>query len=127
MWRCCSTPVRDRGVGSQLTVPTINLAPYDELLPSAGVYITRMRIGGEYFNAVTNAGHRPTFGENAFAIESYLLNFREIDLTAETPLELCFLSRIREERKFESPAALKEQILKDAARARRYFNLMKRC
>lgn len=123
----CSTPVRGRGVGSRLTVPTINLAPYDELLPAAGVYVTRMRIGGEYFNAVTNAGDRPTFGDNAFAIESHLLNFREIGLTPETPLELSFLSRIREERKFESPAALKEQILKDAAHARRYFNLMKRC
>ena len=121
----CSSPMRDRGVGSRLTVPTINIAPYDELLPASGVYITRMKIGSDYFNAVTNAGHRPTFGENAFAIESHLLNYREMDLASETQLELCFLSRLREERRFESPAALKEQILKDAARARRYFNLTK--
>ncbi|HEV2462441.1 MAG TPA: bifunctional riboflavin kinase/FAD synthetase [Acidobacteriaceae bacterium] len=121
----CSSPMRDRGVGSRLTVPTINMAPYDELLPASGVYITRMKIDGEYFNAVTNAGHRPTFGGNAFAIESHLLNFREMSLTPETQLELCFLSRIRDERRFESPAALKEQILRDAAHARRYFNLMK--
>lgn len=120
-----SSPMRDRGVGSRLTVPTINMAPYDELLPASGVYITRMKIDGEYFNAVTNAGHRPTFGGNAFAIESHLLNFREMSLTPETQLELCFLSRIRDERRFESPAALKEQILRDAAHARRYFNLMK--
>jgi riboflavin kinase/FMN adenylyltransferase len=120
-----STPVRDRGVGSRLTVPTINLAPYDELLPADGVYVTRIKIGGETFDAVTNAGHRPTFGENPYAIESHLLNFHEMDLTPETPLELCFLSRIRAERKFASPAALKEQILKDAAHARRYFQLLK--
>jgi riboflavin kinase/FMN adenylyltransferase len=116
-----STPVRDRGIGTRLTVPTINLAPCKELLPATGVYVTRMKIGNEIFDAVTNAGHRPTFGKNAFAVESHLLNFHEMDLTPETPVELCFLSRIREERKFSSPEALKEQILKDAAHARRYF------
>ncbi len=119
-----STPVRDRGIGSRLTVPTINLAPYDELLPADGVYVTRMKIRDEIFDAVTNAGHRPTFGDNAYTIESHLLNFREIDLAPETPLELCFLSRIRAEMKFDSPAALKEQILKDVAHARRYLSLL---
>ncbi|HTV07251.1 MAG TPA: bifunctional riboflavin kinase/FAD synthetase [Acidobacteriaceae bacterium] len=120
-----STPVRDRGIGSHLTVPTINLAPYDELLPSDGVYVTRMKFSGEIFDAVTNAGRRPTFGDNAYAIESHLLNFCEIDLTPETPIELCFFSRIRPEQKFASPAALKEQILRDAAHARRYLRLVR--
>lgn len=120
-----STPIRDRGVGSRLTVPTINLAPYDELLPANGVYVTRMKIGDEVFDAVTNAGHRPTFGENTYAIESHLLNFHEMDLTPETSLELCFLSRIRPEQKFDSPSALKEQILKDVAHARRYLRLVR--
>ncbi|MGC2162914.1 MAG: bifunctional riboflavin kinase/FAD synthetase [Silvibacterium sp.] len=120
-----STPVRDRGVGARLTVPTINLAPYHELLPTDGVYVTRMRIGTEVFDAVTNAGHRPTFGQNAYAIESHLLNFQEMDLTPETPLELCFFSHIRTEQKFASPAALKEHILKDAAHAQRYLRLLK--
>jgi len=121
----CSTPAKGRGIGSRLTVPTINLAPYDELLPADGVYVTRLKIGAEAFDAVTNAGHRPTFGETAYAIESHLLNFREIHLTPDTPLELCFFTRIRSERKFESPAALKEQILRDAAHARRYLLLLK--
>lgn len=121
----CSTPVRDRGVGSRLTVPTINLAQYDELLPADGVYVTRMKIGNEVFNAVTNAGRRPTFGETAFAVESHLLNFRGIDLTPETPVEICFFSRIRAEQKFASPAALKKQILRDISHARRYLRLVK--
>jgi riboflavin kinase / FMN adenylyltransferase len=120
-----STPARGRGIGARLTVPTINLAPYDELLPATGVYVTRMKIGAEIFDAVTNAGNRPTFGDGAYAIESHLLDFREIDLAPDTPLELCFLSHIRAERRFDSPAALKEQILRDAAHARRYFQLLK--
>ena len=70
-----STPASGRGIGSRLTVPTINLAPYTELLPANGVYVTRMSVAGEVFNAVTNAGNRPTFGEDSYAIESYLLNY----------------------------------------------------
>ncbi len=122
-----STPARGRGIGTRLTVPTINLAPYDELLPANGVYVTRLKIGSgsttEIFDAVTNAGNRPTFGEDSYAVESHLLNFRPIDLAEDTPLELCFLSRIRSEKRFASPEALKAQILRDVAHARRYFRL----
>lgn len=116
-----STAARGRGVGRRLTVPTINFAPYDELTPASGVYVTRLKIGGEIFDAVTNAGVRPTFGKNDFAIESHLLDFREVELMEETPLELCFLSRIRAERRFDSAEELKAQILRDVVWARRYL------
>jgi riboflavin kinase/FMN adenylyltransferase len=110
-------------------VPTINLAPYAELLPANGVYITRMKIGdapdAPTFDSVTNAGSRPTFGEASFAVESHLLNFHPIPLTEDTPLELTFLKRIREEKRFSSPGALKAQILRDVAYAIRYFHLMR--
>jgi riboflavin kinase/FMN adenylyltransferase len=122
-----STPARGRGIGTRLTVPTINLARYDELAPANGVYVTRLKIGSgssaEVFDAVTNAGNRPTFGEDSYAVESHLLNFRVIDLTEDTPLELCFLSRIRSEQRFASPDALKAQIMRDVAYARHYFRL----
>lgn len=122
-----STPAHGRGIGSKLTVPTINLAPYAELLPPNGVYITHLKIGdgpqAHTFNAVTNAGNRPTFGEDSYAIESYLLDFEPLDLTPETPLELCFLARIRSEQRFPSPEALKAQILRDVAHAQHYFQL----
>jgi riboflavin kinase / FMN adenylyltransferase len=125
-----STPAPGRGIGKERTVPTINLAPYTELLPANGVYITRMTIGdgpdAPTFDAVTNAGHRPTFGEPSFAVESHLLDFRPVALTEDTPLELTFLKRIREEQRFPSPEALKAQILRDVAYAMRYFHLMRR-
>lgn len=122
-----STPASGRGIGSRLTVPTINLAPYQELLPANGVYVTRMKVGEEVFEAVTNAGNRPTFGDDSFSVETYLLDYdpasNPLTLTPETPLELTFLHRIREERKFPSPEALKTQIMQDVAKARRYFHL----
>jgi riboflavin kinase/FMN adenylyltransferase len=124
-----STPARGRGIGSEQTVPTINLAPYFELIPANGVYITRMKIGdgpgAPIFDAVTNAGNRPTFGADSFAVESHLLDFRPVPLLENTPLELAFLKRIREEKRFSSPGALKAQILKDVAYAMRYFHLMR--
>ena len=42
-----STPGRGRGYGLKYTVPTINLARYEELVPKDGVYVTRMRVGGD--------------------------------------------------------------------------------
>ena len=118
-----STPGRGRGYGTKYTVPTVNLARYDELTPAFGVYVTEMRINGEDFESVTNVGNRPTFGADSYAIESYILHFHPIELTAETPIRLSFLHRLRGEIKFPSVEALKEQIGKDVLKAQRYFRL----
>jgi riboflavin kinase/FMN adenylyltransferase len=122
-----STPASGRGYGTKYTVPTINLAPYPELLPANGVYITTLRIGdertAETFEAVTNVGNRPTFGADSFAVESHLLNFHPVDLTGSTPLRLTFLRRLRAEQHFPSTEALRDQIRMDVTRARRYFDL----
>jgi riboflavin kinase/FMN adenylyltransferase len=127
-----STAVHGRGVGKKLTTPTINLAPYTELLPPDGVYVTRVRIGdgagAPLFNAVTNAGSRPTFEGAGFAVESHLLDGPPpVELTEATPIEVCFLMRLREERRFPSPEALKAQILRDVERAQRYFRRATEC
>jgi riboflavin kinase/FMN adenylyltransferase len=124
-----STPARGRGIGTSLLVPTVNLAPYSELLPGFGVYVTRLTVGaGRYnsrtFQAVTNVGNRPTFGEASFAVESHILDFEPVDLDEETPVELEFLLRLRGELRWPSPEALKAQILLDVARAKRYFRLV---
>src|ERR1700683_27823 len=120
------TPGRGRGHGSKYTVPTINLARYEELVPKDGVYITWTRVGTERFDSVTNVGNRPTFGAELFAIETHLLNFHPIELTPETEVEICFLERLRDEIKFPSVEALREQIARDVKKARRYFHLLQR-
>jgi riboflavin kinase/FMN adenylyltransferase len=118
-----STQARGRGIGTRLLVPTINLAAYDELLPAFGVYVTRLKFGDRRFQAVTNVGNRPTFGEASFAVESYILDFEPIEMDETTPVELEFLMRLRGEIEWPSPEALKAQIFKDVARAKRYFQL----
>jgi riboflavin kinase/FMN adenylyltransferase len=121
-----SAPGRGRGYGSKYTVPTINLARYEELVPKDGVYITCTRVGQERFESVTNVGNRPTFGADSFAVESHLLNFHPLELTPETEVEICFLERLRDEIKFPSVEALREQIARDVKKARRYFQLLRR-
>jgi FAD synthase len=85
------------------------------------VYITRTRDldGGRAWNSITNAGYRPTFEGQGLTIETFLLE----PLTGEAPqrIGVSFLRRVREERKFDSPEALKTQILKDVGRAQKYF------
>ena len=114
--------VSGRGVGSKQTVPTLNLATQAEVIPANGVYITRTRdlADGREWNSVTNVGYRPTFGaSDQLTIETFLLD----SLAGEAPkrIRVEFLRRIREERKFESPEALREQILKDVRTANAYF------
>src|SRR5271170_7766615 len=114
-------PGRGRGLGSKYTVPTINLARYEELVPKDGVYITCTRVGTERFDSVTNVGNRPTFGADSFAIESHLLNFHPLDLSPEKEVEVYFLERLRDEIKFPSVDALKDQIGRDVGRAQKYL------
>jgi riboflavin kinase/FMN adenylyltransferase len=124
------TQARGRGVGTRLLVPTMNLASYHGMLPDLGVYVTRLTVGAgqagsRTFAAVTNVGNRPTFEGVGFGVETHILDFEPIELGAETPLELEFLIRLRGEKKWESPEALREQIMKDVVRAKRFFRLAK--
>ena len=119
-----STAGRGRGYGHKFTVPTINLSRYDEFVPANSVYITRTRVGSVSFDSVTNVGVRPTFGGESFAVESHLLHFHPLEVTADTEIEIAFLHRLRAEIKFPSVEALREQIAHDVRRARRYFALL---
>jgi riboflavin kinase/FMN adenylyltransferase len=118
-----STQAHGRGVGSKLLVPTVNLAQYDGLLPAFGVYVTCLTIGERCFQAVTNVGNRPTFEGAGFSVETHILDFEPVELSDETPLKLEFLLRLRGEMTWPSPDALKAQIFKDVAKAKRYFRV----
>jgi riboflavin kinase / FMN adenylyltransferase len=107
------------GGGRKLVVPTLNLATEQELLPKLGVYATQVVLDGKTYCAATNLGVRPTFNGANPTVESHLLDFDE-DRTSG-PMEVRFLARLRDEQKFSSPQALREQVLRDIDRARQYF------
>jgi riboflavin kinase / FMN adenylyltransferase len=113
--------VRGEGVGSKQTVPTLNLDTTAEVVPSDGVYVTRTHEckGPRNWPSITNIGKRPTFDGQRRTIETYLLSALDGPPPEEISVE--FLRRVRDERKFESPEALKAQILRDIGRAQAYF------
>ena len=124
------------GIGSTRSVPTFNLDAATSLVPRRGVYITAARLGfanqpvgradslSGSMASVTNVGTRPTFGERELGVETHLLE----PWGGEKPsvLEIGFLYRLREERKFESAEQLKAQILRDVRRAQDYFRRLRR-
>ena len=112
--------VEGAGRGRNVTVPTINLEPDNELLPRRGVYITRIALDSGYFSdSITNIGVRPTFGENQETIETFVLN--SAIPAAPRLASLQFLKRIRDERKFDSPELLRERITRDIQIGEKYF------
>ncbi|MBI1727937.1 MAG: bifunctional riboflavin kinase/FAD synthetase [Candidatus Rokubacteria bacterium] len=119
--------LRGAGRGRTLGFPTANLRPGRPLALGPGVYVARATwVGieagsgnGGAADAVVNVGYRPTFGENQYWVEAYLLDFSG-NLYDRT-LRLEFLDRIRPEMKFSGADELKRQVAADieAARARR--------
>ena len=119
------TVVRGKGLGGPvLSFPTANVRPRTQLLPATGVYISSMRIDGRWHPGVTNVGHRPTVDDGPETIETHLLDFSRDIYGLE--VRLCFLSRLRGERKFPSLEALRGQIARDVERARRFFRRSER-
>jgi riboflavin kinase / FMN adenylyltransferase len=107
------------GRGRTILFPTLNLAPEQELLPKLGVYATESAVCGKLYSSVTNVGTRPTFNGEGVTVESHLFGFSEN--LAGGPMEVRFHERIRDERKFSGPEALRAQIARDMEAARKFF------
>lgn len=112
------------GRGRSVVFPTLNLATEQELLPAIGVYATETQVAGRLYRSATNVGTRPTFDGSGSSVESHLLDF-SATLTAG-PMEVHFWRRLRDERKFSGPEALRAQIAADLARTRRFFEQLDR-
>jgi riboflavin kinase/FMN adenylyltransferase len=109
--------------GRQLGFPTANLAVAERrLIPADGIYAVRARIGNQWFGGAANIGIRPTFDHGHRLVEVYVLDF-DGDLYDQV-IEVQFVKRLREERKFESIAGLIEQMTRDVAEARRVLEKM---
>lgn len=116
--------ISGEGLGGKLLLPTLNLAPENEIIPGKGVYVTLAVFEGKSFQAVTNVGTRPTVGGTRLSIETHVLD-RQIAVAPQS-LELQFLHRLRDEQKFLSLEALREQLGRDLQRARRFFRLLEK-
>ena len=111
--------VKGAGRGSQVLVPTLNLAPQQEIIPAVGVYATETRVAGHLYRSATNIGFRPTFNGTGRTIESHLFDFSQ--QVPQGPLEVRLWERLRDERKFSGPQELLRQIAIDLDEARAFF------
>lgn len=110
--------IRGQQKGRTLGFPTVNLELNPAMAaPRDGVYATITRVSDSYMPSVTNIGIRPTFGGGKRIKETHILNF-DGDLLGRI-IEVSFISRLRDEKKFDSEQKLKEQIARDVEEARK--------
>jgi len=115
------TVVRGDGLGAQLGFPTANLEVAGRALPPRGVYAVHAEAAERRWRAVLNLGLRPTLGQShpQLRVEAHLIDFHG-DLYGQE-LEVVFVEKLREEQKFESLAALRDQIARDLLDAQMRF------
>jgi riboflavin kinase / FMN adenylyltransferase len=119
LYGVCGTVVHGEKRGRLLGFPTVNLAPVSprKLLPPDGVYAVRVQLPDGEFGGMLNLGGRPTWDDAERRLEAHLF-----DASGDwygAPVEVRFLKRLREVRRFEDAEALRVQlgIDEDLARA----------
>lgn len=99
--------------GRKIGYPTANLKPEHEnkVIPKNGVYAVKVRVNEKWYGGMMNIGVRPTFGEDEKTIEVHIFDF-DRDIYGET-IQVRFVDRIRDEKKFEGIDELKNQLQED--------------
>jgi riboflavin kinase/FMN adenylyltransferase len=105
-------------IGRAIGWPTVNLAvPPGKLIPGLGIYAGYASGPEGTYQAAISVGYRPTFDKTELRVEAYLLDF-DGDLYQQR-LELRFVARIRDERKFAGPDELSRAIAHDVEETKR--------
>ncbi len=107
--------------GAKIGLPTANITHWPgKKLPKVGVYATIVILCGEKYHGITNVGFRPTFEDQDLPnVECHILDFDD-NIYGEK-LNLQFIEKIRDEKKFSGVEAFLKQIEKDKAKARKIF------
>lgn len=116
--------VSGRRIGNTIGFPTANIHPEAFLvLPENGVYITKTQLDGKLYNSMTNVGYNPTFEDvKQKTVETHLIDFNQ-DIYGKK-IEVFFLKKIRDEKKFKNVEALIEQIKLDMKETKEYLGII---
>jgi len=113
--------IHGKKLGRKLGFPTANIYVNENMnLIKSGVYLSRIKIGKKYHNALTNVGFNPTFDRSELSVESYIINYSDNLYGRHIRVE--FLKMLRDEKKFSSKEELIEQMKNDLIKAEKYFN-----
>jgi riboflavin kinase/FMN adenylyltransferase len=112
---------KGKGLGRTINFPTANISIAEDykMIPKNGVYIAKATIGNQTFNGMMNIGNNPTVNGKLQSIEIHLFNFNT-DIYDKL-ISIKILKRLRDEFKFESIDALKNQLKTDQENALTYF------
>lgn len=117
------TVVHGEKRGRTIGFPTANIsAQENEIIPQAGVYAVKVKVGRKWENGVCNVGYRPTFHDpnlSELSIEVHILNFSNYIYGEEVVIK--WYKRIRAEQKFNGIDELIAQIGKDKQQTEKYF------
>ena len=104
-------------IGRKLGFPTANLLiESDIILLKKGVYATYIKVNGHEYKSVTNIGYKPTFNGKILKVETHIFDFSE-DIY-DKDVQLIFIQRIRDEKKFNNVEELKQQLAMDVVKAK---------
>lgn len=118
--------VKGQQIGRTIGFPTANidLENTEKIYPKHGVYAAKAYLGDKLIFGVMNIGTRPTVANNGqMTIEIYLFDFHEE--IYDHPIKVEVMQHIRDEKRFENIADLKNQIQLDEITARNYFSMHK--
>ena len=113
LYTLSGTVTEGNKMGRKLGFPTANIRVTDpnKLVPADGVYAVKVFLENKEYRGMMNIGIRPTFGGLNKTLEVHIFDFED-DIYGRV-LTVAFVDRIRDEMKFSSPEALKEQLEKD--------------
>jgi riboflavin kinase/FMN adenylyltransferase len=111
--------IKANGVGRTIKYPTANIEIKEtyKLIPPKGVYLVKIYLGENEFSGMMNIGNRPTINGLNETIEIHIFDFDK-DIYGKN-LKVCFLQKIRKEKKFDSLTSLKNQLKKDEENCKR--------
>ncbi len=119
------TVIKGMSLASKLGYPTANINPHHEILPPSGVYAVKVVFNKKIFKGVCNIGKKPTILKKYASlvdkhVEVYIFDFNK-DIYGED-LQIRFISKIRNEKKFSSLNELYAQIKKDVLKAKKILS-----
>lgn len=117
----CGRVAHGAKLGRTIGFPTANVALKRQVSPVSGVYAVELLLDGQRYPGVANVGNKPTVNGTQALLEVHLFDFSGDIYGKQVEVEL--RHKLRNEQKFASFALLKEQIQRDAAKARHWFGL----
>lgn len=115
----CGRVVHGAALGRTIGFPTANIVLKRLVLPLRGVFAIKTDILGQTYTGVANIGFRPTVNGTRAQLEAFLFEFKGDLYGKQLQIQICH--KLRDEQKFPTFEALKNQITADVSHARAWF------